>query len=110
MLFTVVESRDARLVAESPDRTLKLTLEGVGADRGMAVGASVMFKYADKLVVAAASGPVAPEVDPFATDKSAFVVGDEMPFAPKIVTVEGTDPVVTTDLSADPLAETVDEG
>ena len=81
MLFTVVESRDARLVAESPDRTVTLTLAGPGANKLLApVGREIALMYPLVEMVAAASGPVAPAVE------------------------------VTTDLSADPLAESVDEG
>ena len=38
MLFTVVESRDARVVAESEDRKVQMVVSGDGANTGLPVG------------------------------------------------------------------------
>lgn len=59
MLFTVVESRDARLVAESADRSLKLTLEGPGAP-AFAVGMTLELDGTIPAVEVLAVGQPAP--------------------------------------------------
>lgn len=105
MLFTVTESRDARLVAESADRSVKVVFEG--ASFGMVAGDS--FTVCPKIearIIAAASGPVAPEsLGWFAHELVGGPNDPEMSDQER----EALESVVTTDPSTDPLAESPEE-
>lgn len=108
MLFTVVESRDGRLVAESADRKVKLTQEGV-VRQPYPVGTELVLGPATAFeVVASASGPAAPDVmSEVAREWTDFPTAPEIDPITLTASPEdaegGRSVEVTNDLSADPL-------